>query len=194
MVAGCGHQPPVLLSQPQEVNDDNAERVPARDVGRLFGGPGLGRRKRGYGLGMDAPTQFVGVRSSGLERRMGQGYQRLASGVAAVIKAWRRLKDNLPGLPARAKLGNIRALAGVTLLFLTGLIYLGPYAADTASCVDSSLRDLIAGSPIEWQCYGDVLEDLRKDGAAAGVILAIAAAILASAWSSGLDSDADAVE
>lgn len=125
---------------------------------------------------------------------MGQGYQRLASGMAAVIKAWRRLKGNLPGLPAKAKFGNIRALAGVTLLFSAGLIYLGPYVADTASCLDSSLRDLIAGSPIEWQCYGDVLEDLRKDGAAAGVILAISAAILASAWSSSSDSDADAVE
>ena len=34
----------------------------------------------------------------------------------------------------------------------------------------------------------DVLDDLRKDGTAATVILAIAAAILANAWSSGSNS------
>lgn len=44
--------------------------------------------------------------------------------------------------------------------------------------------------PVEWKCFGDVLGDLRKDGAAAGVILGIAAAVLASAWSSGSDTDA----
>ena len=111
-----------------------------------------------------------------------------------MIQAWRRIKGNLPGLPAGTKLGNIRGLTGVTLLFLAGLIYLGPYAVDATVCLEGGLRALIAGRPIEWQCYQDVLDDLRKDGAAAGVILAIAAAILASAWSSGSDSDADAVE
>ena len=82
-------------------------------------------------------------------------------------------------------------MAGVTLLFLAGLIYLVPYGADATVCLDSSLRALIAGRPLEWQCYQDVLKDLRKDSAAAGVILAIAAAILASAWGSGSDADAD---
>ena len=110
-----------------------------------------------------------------------------------MIKAWRRIKGNLPGLPAGAKLGNIRGLAGVTLLFLAGLIYLGPYVVDATVCLEGNLRALIAGRPIEWQCYQDVLKDLRKDSAAAGVILAIAAAILASAWSSSSDTDADAV-
>ena len=102
-----------------------------------------------------------------------------------MIKAWRRIKGNLPGLPAGAKLGNIRGLAGVTLLFLAGLIYLGPYVLDATVCLEGSLRDLRACRPIEWQCYQDVLKDLRKDSSAAGVILAIAAAILASAWRSG---------
>ena len=109
-----------------------------------------------------------------------------------MIKAWRRIKGNMPGLPAKTNRGSFRVLTGATILSLAGLIYLGPYAADVASCLDSTLRDVIAGRPTEWQCYQDVLKDLRKDGAAAGVILAIAAATLASAWSSG--SDADAVE
>ena len=108
-----------------------------------------------------------------------------------MIKAWRRIKGNLPGLPAGAKLGNIRGLAGVTLLFLAGLIYLGPYVLDATVCLEGSLRDLRACRPIEWQCYQDVLKDLRKDSSAAGVILAIAAAILASAWRSGGSSAAE---
>ena len=108
-----------------------------------------------------------------------------------MIRAWRRIKGNLPGLPVKTNRGNLRVLAGATILSLAGLIYLGPYGADATVCLDSSLRALIAGRPLEWQCYQDVLKDLRKDSAAAGVILAIAAAILASAWSSGSDSDAD---
>ena len=88
---------------------------------------------------------------------------------------------------------SIRVIAGFSILALAAVLYLGTYFADAAACMDGMARGLFTDDPVDWQCFGDVVKDLRKDGTAATVILAIAAAILASAWSSGTDADADLV-
>ncbi len=98
--------------------------------------------------------------------------------LACIAEALRRV--NLT-----AKSVSVRVLAGFGILAMAALLYLGPYSADTAFCLDDAARGLFSTDPVEWQCFKDVLDDLRGDGTAATVILAIAAAILASAWSSG---------
>lgn len=99
------------------------------------------------------------------------------------IAAWDRLR--------RAwKTVVTRVWMGMAILALASVIYLEPYCTGALSCSGSIVQALAVGMPVEWKCFGDVLGDLRKDGAAAGVILAIAAAVLASAWSSGSDTDA----
>ena len=96
-----------------------------------------------------------------------------------------RIMGLLRRATAAVKSVSIRVLAGFAILTLAALLYLGPYSADTTSCLDEIVRARSSAESIDWQCFGDVLDDLRKDGTAATVILAIAAAILASAWSSG---------
>lgn len=86
---------------------------------------------------------------------------------------------------AAVKSVSIRVVAGFAILTIAALLYLGPYSADAASCLDEIVRARSAERSIDWQCFRDVLDVFRKDGTAATVILAIAAAILASAWSSG---------
>lgn len=100
-------------------------------------------------------------------------------------KALDRITDTLRRAIITVKSVSLRVLAGFAILALTALVYLGPYAADIASCLDKAARALSSTGPIDWQCFGAMLDDLREDGTAATVILAIAAAILASAWSSG---------
>lgn len=103
-----------------------------------------------------------------------------------------RLKDRMARFLARARQANLKLVIGVAILFFASVLYLGQYIWDALSCVGDTLPAAFAGEPIDWQCFQDVVEELRDDGTAATVILAIAAAILASAWSSG--SDADPVE
>ena len=74
---------------------------------------------------------------------------------------------------------------GSAILALAAVIYLEPYFTGTLSCWSELFGTLTAGRPVEWTCFEDLLDDLREDGTAATVILAVAAAILASAWSSG---------
>lgn len=83
-----------------------------------------------------------------------------------------------------AKSVSARVVAGFAILAVTALLYLGPYFTGTASCLDGTARALSSAAITDWQCFGNVLGDLRKDRTAATVILAVAAAILASAWSS----------
>ena len=87
----------------------------------------------------------------------------------------------------RLAVGELASRTGVgfSILVLAALLYLGPHFSSTQSCLGGMMQELIDTGSTDWQCFGDVLDDLRKDGTAATVILAIAAAILASAWSSG---------
>ena len=78
-----------------------------------------------------------------------------------------------------------RIWVGATILAIAALIYLEPYGTGGLACSRDALGALFADRPVEWACFKDVLDDLREDGTAATVILAIAAAILASGWSSG---------
>ena len=102
----------------------------------------------------------------------------------------------IAGVRRRAMLAvravSLRVVVGFTILAMACLLYLGPYFADTAACLDDMARGMFSADPVEWHCLKNVLADLRKDNTAATVILAIAAAILASAWSSGSDVDSDA--
>lgn len=100
-----------------------------------------------------------------------------------------RILDTLRQVAIAAKSVSIRVIAGFAILSVTALLYLGAYFVDTASCLDEVARALSSAKPHDWRCFGDVLDDLREDGTAATVILAIAAAILASAWSSGSRGD-----
>ena len=95
------------------------------------------------------------------------------------ITVWNRLRRVLTAVVAT------RVWMGMAILALAALIYLEPYFTSTLLCSGDIVHASVAGRPAEWQCFKDVLRDLRKDGAAAGVILGIAAAALASAWSSG---------
>ena len=106
--------------------------------------------------------------------------------LARIVSARRRV-----GLAVKSV--SIRVVAGFAILAMASLLYLGPYFTDTASCLDDMARRMFSADPVEWHCLKIVLTDLRKDNTAATVILAIAAAILASAWSSGADTDTDAV-
>ena len=83
---------------------------------------------------------------------------------------------------------SIRVVFGTAILFSAGVIYLEPYVADTFFCLGDVIQAPTEGRSVNWQCLVDVLDDLRDDGTAATVILAIAAAVLASAWSSGSKS------
>ena len=98
---------------------------------------------------------------------------------------WAWLKDKMDGSFTDAKSVGVRALAGATILFLAGVIYLGTYVTEVVSCLGSIAREVIGQASVNRQCLVDVFDDLRDDGTAATVILAIAAAVLASAWSSG---------
>ena len=85
---------------------------------------------------------------------------------------------------ASKELGS-RTGVGFSILVLAALLYLGPYFSNALSCLGGMIQELSNRGSIDWQCLVDIFDDLRKDGTAATVILAIAAAILASAWSSG---------
>ena len=99
------------------------------------------------------------------------------------IAAW--IRGLLHRFAIAAKSVSVRVIAGFAILTVTAMLYLGPYFTDTASCLDEAARALSSANTADWECFEDVLDDLRDDGTAATVILAIAAAILASAWSSG---------
>ena len=94
------------------------------------------------------------------------------------------LRLSLTWLWMLAKAPSSRLGIGSAILALAAVIYLEPYLIGTLSCTNDLLGALTAGRPVEWACFKDVLDDLREDGTAATVILAIAAAILASGWSS----------
>lgn len=78
-----------------------------------------------------------------------------------------------------------RAGLGTAILAMAGVIYLEPYVTDSFFCLGDMIQAPTEGRSIEWKCMKDTLDVLRDDGTAATVILAIAAAVLASAWSSG---------
>ena len=82
-----------------------------------------------------------------------------------------------------------RTAVGFSILVLAALLYLGPHFSSALSCLGDMMQELIDRGSTDWQCFGDALDELRRDGTAATVILAIAAAILASAWSSGSKSE-----
>ena len=102
-----------------------------------------------------------------------------------ISRAWSWLKERLTGLWAQVRSVGVKALTGTTILLAAGALYLGPYFTGMASCLDEITRALSSAATTDWQCFGNVVDDLRRDGTAATVILAIAAAMLASAWSSG---------
>lgn len=104
--------------------------------------------------------------------------------------AW--LKERLARFLPNARQVNLKLGIGIGILLFASALYLGQYAWDAMSCVGDAAPAAFTDDPVDWQCFGDVIKDLRKDNTAATVILAIAAAILASAWSSGSDADADA--
>lgn len=93
-----------------------------------------------------------------------------------IFRAWPRTIAK--GLTSRIGLGT-------AILAIAGVIYLEPHFTRAISCFGDMLQALTAIRSADWKCFEDVLDNLRKDGTAATVILAIAAAILASAWSSG---------
>ena len=103
-----------------------------------------------------------------------------------------RLKERLARFSAHARRVNLKLAIGIVILLFACVLYLGQYAWDALSCVGDAAPAVFTAEPVDWQCFRDVIKDLRKDGTAATVILAIAAAILASAWSSGSDADSDA--
>ena len=103
--------------------------------------------------------------------------------LAAKIRS--RLSEWLARLLSQVKRVSIRSMLGTAILFSAGVIYLEPYVTETFSCLGDAIQALTAGSPMAWKCLEDVLSNLREDGTAATVTLAIAAAVLASAWSSG---------
>ena len=107
-----------------------------------------------------------------------------------VAKIRHLLSEWLSRLLSRGKRVSIRAMLGTAILFSAGVIYLEPYVTDTFSCLGDTIQAMAAGSPMAWKCLEGVLSNLREDGTAATVILAIAAAVLASAWSSGSNQSA----
>lgn len=160
-------------------------------MGERFGSLGLGSAVRDNRVGMDVAADAVGIPadddSRGVSENSPGEWQDSVNGkiLARILVALRRA-----GFAAKSV--SVRVVAGFVILALTALLYLGPYSIDAASCLDEMARGLFTSDRINWQCFKDVRDDLRKDAIAATVILAIAAAVLASAWSSG--SDADAVE
>ena len=108
--------------------------------------------------------------------------------IGALGKIFRRLLIVWIWPKTIAKALVSRAGLGTAILAMAGVIYLEPYVTDTFSCLGEMIQAPTEGRSVDWQCLVDVLDDLRDDGTAATVILAIAAAILASAWSSGSNS------
>ena len=104
------------------------------------------------------------------------------------------LKERLARFLAHARRVNLKLAIGIVILLFASVLYLGQYIWDALSCVGDAVPAAFTDEPVDWQCFKDVVEDLRDDNTAATVILAIAAAVLASAWSSGSDTDADAAE
>ena len=101
------------------------------------------------------------------------------------VKIRLRLNEWLAKLLSQVKRVSIRVVFGTAILFSAGVIYLEPYVTGTFSCLGDMIQAPTEGRSIEWKCMKDTLDVLRDDGTAATVILAIAAAVLASAWSSG---------
>lgn len=103
-----------------------------------------------------------------------------------------KLKERLARFFPNARQANLKLVIGGVILMFACMLYLGQYIWDALSCVGDAVPAAFTDDPVDWQCFRNVIKDLRKDGTAATVILAIAAAILASAWSSGSDADTDA--
>ena len=101
------------------------------------------------------------------------------------VKIRLRLNEWLAKLLSQVRRVSIKVMLGTAILFSAGVIYLEPYVTDTFSCLGDMIQAPTEGRSIEWKCTKDTLDVLRDDGTAATVILAIAAAVLASAWSSG---------
>ena len=74
---------------------------------------------------------------------------------------------------------------GCIILLLAAALYLGSHVVDALACLLVIVRELIMECSFSWWCLAGVVGDLRRDNTAATVILAIAAAVLASAWSNG---------
>ena len=105
--------------------------------------------------------------------------------IATISRVFRPLLTVRTWPQTIAKALTTRVGIGTAILAITGVIYLEPHITGAFSCLGDMIQALATGCHIGWQCLADVLDDLREDGTAATVILAIAAAILASAWSSG---------
>ena len=95
------------------------------------------------------------------------------------------LKMRLARFWGKAEQTDVRLIIGASILILASVLYLGQYFSDAWFCLLDTVREAVTGRPVEWQCVKGVVRDLREDNTAATVILAIAAAVLASAWSSG---------
>ena len=98
---------------------------------------------------------------------------------------WLFCKATLSRARDRARAVRLSEASGFVILIFAAWLYLGAYMGDGAACVVSLGKELLADGRFNLQCLHSVMDDLREDGTAATVILAIAAAILAKAWSRG---------
>lgn len=77
------------------------------------------------------------------------------------------------------------AMACVIILALVTLLYLGPHALGFTKCATGQVRSAFTDYQVAERCWRNGLDRLQADGTAATVLLGIAAAVLAKAWSSG---------
>ena len=98
--------------------------------------------------------------------------------VDALCRAWDKIKAVRAG-----------EVVGIAILAFAAWVYLGEYVEGVAVCSVAIGEGLFADGSFKLNCLDSVLGNLRDDDTAATVILAIAAAILARAWSSGSRSE-----
>ena len=68
------------------------------------------------------------------------------------------------------------------MLGLVALLYLGPQAEGFWECGIGQFKAAVGEHMADERCWADGLDDLRSDGTAAAVLLAIAAAFPISTW------------
>ena len=106
-----------------------------------------------------------------------------------VSKVWSLLGIMLTGSSNRARRLRPGEAIGFVILTFAAWLYLGTYVGEIAVCLVDIGEELFTNRRLNLQCLDSVLDDLRDDSTAATVILAIAAAMLARAWSSGSRSE-----
>lgn len=102
-----------------------------------------------------------------------------------VSRVWSLLSVMLRRSRDRARRLRPGEAIGFVILVFAAWLYLGTYVGEVAVCLVDIGEELFTNRRLNLQCLDSVLDDLRDDGTAATVILAISAAILARAWSSG---------